>query len=118
MRRASLNKAPARLAARAAANRQARGDRAGKGRCSSANGVKSFFATFGDVAKKDLTPTWGLTPSSSADIDIARGLDQLAQAVALVRLRRQPVGRCAEQGPQELAHPHHVGAHAVDRVGV
>src|SRR5436190_6117820 len=87
MRRPPLSSAPARLAARAAANRQARAEPGGRGRWSSAK----------------LGPT-----AASAAMDVTRCLDELAHAVALVRLGGEPLRRPAGQRPQALAHPRHV----------
>src|SRR5436190_13608534 len=93
MRSPSLSSAPAREPARSSANRQARGETGDSSRWRSAK----------------------LGSAASAGMRVARSLDELADAIELVRLGGppRPVGAC--ERPQRGEHPLDVGGDVVDR---
>src|ERR1700750_1227118 len=93
MRRPSLSSAPARDEARRAAKRQARGEMGDSSRCRS---VK-------------------LGSAASAGMRVARRLDELADAVELVRLGRTARAVGAGEWPQRGQHPLHGGRDLLDR---
>src|SRR5829696_6914204 len=105
MRRPSLRRAPVRLAARSAANRQARREVRGRG----------FFSSskVGSRPPEARTRTGQASPPASADrgspgMRVQRRLDELAQPVELVRLGGQAVRIGAAERPQRRANTSHV----------